>query len=313
MSLAASVILPTHGCRASLVSAVDSILAQSRPPDELIVVNDGPDAVPDALARRAGEAGVDYVSCRRHTPCLPASRNRGIAQARGDVLVFAEDDVFWPTDHLDKLLRLFEADGRDVVAGIGATVTTPHDHRLGLRMWKAGAKLLGELSWRPRVRRAGCVRLPAALSGQLVPAVRLCGGAMALRRDVALRHRFDESFEGWAFAEDLEYSYRVGRVEALFLAPRLVVSHAEAPGGRPDPVARGRLYVRNLVRVADRTVDPGVGTIFLLGYDLLGKAALNLAWSILFQRRWHLGFAAGIAAELLARARAGLRKMACTS
>lgn len=313
MSLAASVILPTHGCRPSLASAVDSILAQSRPPAELIVVNDGPDAVPDAIARRAGEAGIDYVCCRRRTPCLPASRNRGIDNARGEILVFAEDDVFWPTDHLDKLLRCFEADSRCVVAGIGAVVTTPNDHRLGLRMWKAAARALGELSWRPRVRRAGRVRLPRALAGRLLPAVRLCGGAMALRRDVALRHRFDEAFEGWAFGEDLEYSYRAGRVEALFVAPQLVVSHAEAPGGRPDPVARGRLYVRNLVRVADRSVDPGVGTTFLLGYDLLGKAALNLAWSVLFQRRWHLGFAAGIAAELLARAWAGLRRTACTS
>lgn len=89
---AVSVIIPTYGGRAEyLLAAIDSVLAQTRPPAEIVVVDDGsPDDTAGHVAPLVRAGRVRYV--RRENGGLAAARNTGAAAARGEFLLFLDDD-----------------------------------------------------------------------------------------------------------------------------------------------------------------------------------------------------------------------------
>ncbi|HNY90271.1 MAG: UDP-Glc:alpha-D-GlcNAc-diphosphoundecaprenol beta-1,3-glucosyltransferase WfgD [bacterium ADurb.Bin431] len=98
-----SVILTTCD-RAALVSeALASVLEQSRPPAEIIVVDDGSaDETEERLRPLAG--GVHYL--RNPQPLgVSAARNRGIRAAAGNWLAFLDSDDLWKPAKLERQLQ----------------------------------------------------------------------------------------------------------------------------------------------------------------------------------------------------------------
>jgi len=308
-----SVILSTHDRPESLRAAVGAVLAGSLPPRELIVVNDGSAELDPAIAAAARAAGVRFRGCRSGRASLPASRNRGLDLASGQVCLFLDDDVILEKDYLRRLAELYGADRRGAVAGIGGVPTKRLYRTPAGRIWAALAAAFAVNRWGPRVCAARYVRLPRSLRGRLIPARRLSGGCISLRRAVARANRFEEAFDGYALGEDTELCFRVGRRHALFLAPELTARHDSAPGGRPEMRERGRMYLANMLHVARHGAEPGVGTSALLASHLAGMALLHLGAAMLSLRRKNLEFVMGMVGELSRRAAAGVRRAMCAS
>lgn len=113
-----SVVVPTFNRRHIVGNAIDSALAQTLPPLEVIVVDDGSsDGTPEWLAERYGEQPVRLL--RNAGAKGPAgARNTGLQAARGDFIALLDsDDAFLP-DHLAEAQRAFERqDELDVVFG----------------------------------------------------------------------------------------------------------------------------------------------------------------------------------------------------
>src|SRR5512139_3837101 len=73
-----SVVIPTYNRLSLLQEAIDSVASQTRPPRELIVVDDGStDGTVEALGRAAGGFPVRVVPLR-HTGCIGRVRNEGV-------------------------------------------------------------------------------------------------------------------------------------------------------------------------------------------------------------------------------------------
>lgn len=118
-----SAIVSTLGDGAGLPRLLDSLSAQTLPLHELIVVdqNDDPAAVAQALAAPQ-EFRVQHV----HTPGergLSRGRNRGVARCSGDVVVFPDDDCWYPSDFLARAVSLLRAHGAQFVCGRAADET----------------------------------------------------------------------------------------------------------------------------------------------------------------------------------------------
>jgi glycosyltransferase involved in cell wall biosynthesis len=98
-----------------LAEAIDSVLAQTRPPYELIVVDDGSTDDSGAIAESYGPP----VRCiRQERGGMAASRNRAIREATGDFFAFLDADDRFPPDKLERQLAVFDADpGLEVVYG----------------------------------------------------------------------------------------------------------------------------------------------------------------------------------------------------
>lgn len=94
---AVSVIIPAYRASATIGRAVDSVLAQSRPAAEIIVIDDGsPEDLEAALARF--QKRVTYL--RKPNGGAASARNAGIAHAGGDVVTFLDADDYWEPNKL---------------------------------------------------------------------------------------------------------------------------------------------------------------------------------------------------------------------
>ena len=110
-----SIIIPTYNRKELLRGCLASCLAQEHPPHEIIVVDD---ASPDDTSVMVRAEFPKIISLRLERNSGPATaRNRGIATAGGDIIVFTDDDCILPPEFLSRL-----ADGyRDhpEIAGAG--------------------------------------------------------------------------------------------------------------------------------------------------------------------------------------------------
>ncbi len=92
MNASITAIIPTYDRRSLLPRALDSVLAQSVPPSEIIVVDDGSS---DGTADFVREQYPSVNLIEQENQGVSASRNRGIEAARGDWLAFLDSDDEW--------------------------------------------------------------------------------------------------------------------------------------------------------------------------------------------------------------------------
>lgn len=98
-----SVIIPTRNRAERLRRAIHSVAAQTRPPLEIIVVDDASsDGTPKLLAELQAKPELPSIRVIRNAERGGASRarNRGIAAARGELIGFLDDDDRWLPDKL---------------------------------------------------------------------------------------------------------------------------------------------------------------------------------------------------------------------
>lgn len=102
-----SVVIPSYNRADLLPRTLASIQTQRRPPDEVIVVDDGSaDSTPDFLARLA-----PAVRSRR----VPnggdlVARNIGVRAATGELVAFCDSDDLWHPDFLAEMTRLWQTE-----------------------------------------------------------------------------------------------------------------------------------------------------------------------------------------------------------
>jgi glycosyltransferase involved in cell wall biosynthesis len=89
-----SCIIPTLNRHKTLFALLDSFLAQSRRPDEIVIVDQSPD-VSDDVVRQYGELAKSLPLRVFRPPPLGSggARNVGILKSRFPILVFLDDDV----------------------------------------------------------------------------------------------------------------------------------------------------------------------------------------------------------------------------
>jgi len=110
-----SVVIPVFNSERFLREAVQSVLAQQYSPIEIIVVDDGSTDNTATVARSLPET-VRYLHQTNQGPA--AARNRGIEQAQGSLIAFADADDLWPPAKLEQQLPYLIKDPKiDIVLG----------------------------------------------------------------------------------------------------------------------------------------------------------------------------------------------------
>ena len=86
-----SVIIPAYNREAYLGEAIDSVLRQTHPVDEILVVDDGSTDRTAEIAR-----GFARVTClSQSNQGAGVARNTGLGAARGDLIAFLDSDDLW--------------------------------------------------------------------------------------------------------------------------------------------------------------------------------------------------------------------------
>jgi glycosyltransferase involved in cell wall biosynthesis len=119
-----SVVIPTFNRREQLSGALASVLQQTMPVDEIVVVDDGSTdgtrEMLDDFVRLHAEIPIRVIHQENRGPS--AARNAGIQAASGDLIAFLDDDDIWLPQKTERQLAVLASDPQLDLLGCGSNI-----------------------------------------------------------------------------------------------------------------------------------------------------------------------------------------------
>ena len=209
-----SVIIPAFNAAETLSPLLDALEKQTRPPDEIIVVDD---CSTDDTAAEAASLGAVVVSHAINQGPGPA-RNTGVAAAASEVLLFTDADCVPPPDWIARSLRFMrERSVRVTTSGYAGPVER------NLDSWHQ--------HWEKRAREPSAPQPICATNGH----------SLAIERGLYLEVGGMASIRT---SEDFHFGLKVSRLSEIWFDPDNGVHHRFRPGVR-DYFRRTMLFAQN--------------------------------------------------------------------
>ncbi len=196
-----SCVIPAFDAERYLGEALESVFAQTLPPDEVIVVDDGST---DGTADVAARYGDRILYLRQDNAGPAAARNRGVEAAAGELLAFLDADDLWHPEKLARQAARFESRPE-------LDVSITHIRNF----------------WESELEREEKALVDHVLASDALPGY-TCQTMMVSRRGLARVGPFNPALR---FGEDLEWFMRVREAEiVLELLPEVLVRRRFHPG-----------------------------------------------------------------------------------
>ncbi len=257
MQTAFSVVIPLYNKKREIARALHSVLAQTLPAAEILVVDDGSTDGSAAEVERIGSPLVRLI--RQENRGVSAARNCGLHEARSPWVALLDGDDWWHPGYLAEIARLIErypdcgayATGFTIASGrtktpartpehegvvdffaesmtrfvlIPSTTTLNRKHALALGGFPEGMRLGEDLWFWIRLARTA----PVGFS----PARLVCYAREASNRSVAIWraeqtvHSFEELHDPSATELSNEYVARAALGKALTLSSKGATAEA---------------------------------------------------------------------------------------
>jgi glycosyltransferase involved in cell wall biosynthesis len=203
-----SAIIPTYNRANTIREAVDSVLGQTYPDIEVVVVDDGSTDDTQARLKPYGDR-IRVVTQSNAGPA--AARNRGMAASRGELIAFLDSDDIWLPAKIARQVNLMQRVGSSVPCCLCNIVM----------QWDAGERASFDISLlKPAVDEGVWINADEILATRFV----LFNQGIVIRRDVVERvGGFDESLR---LLEDHELALRLSLEGPwAFIREPLVVWH----------------------------------------------------------------------------------------
>ena len=228
-----SVVIPTYNYGRFVREAIDSVLAQTCAPLEIVVVDDGSTDDTEQIVRSYGDR-VRYI--RQENAGVAAARNTGIANARGEYIAFLDSDDVWLPEKLAKQLARFDSDP-------------------GLGLVYAGAERFDE-SGTLSVELDGMEGWIAPELLRLERGVIASGSGMLLPKQVAEEvGGFDADLQP---SEDWDFCYRVALRHRIGFVPEVLVRYRQHGSGLHLDVPRMERAMMLALEKAFASRDPDI-------------------------------------------------------
>lgn len=324
-----TLVIPTYNRRDVLLRVLPLALGQTVAPLQVVIVDSSADwdVTRDAVqivAKDHPHIRLDYL--RADTPSSATQRNQGVEHAVGDIVVMIDDDSFLYPDYAERLLAVYAADARGVLAGVcGVNVGTMPGQRSDALpgLSRKAESQAGIIGVRERIMRYRLGRwinsrilfqdmhmlflkyegerngaVPPEFAGLDVgPTTFMSGHGLSVRRDIALAEPLDRSLRYYAALEDLDVSYRYGRHGILLRNNAAKLHHFEVASGRIKRQTAITFQLLNmLVFIKRHAADPGQ---WLPTYRrMLWRRLLGEVLKDGLSRRWDFPQAKGVLTAL---------------
>jgi len=248
-----AVIIPTLNRPRDLALAVQTLLEQTKLPQELIIVDQSPDdesqrRLEALFAERSRQAEKTRLRYTRDTGITGAAMARNVALDQNvcEVVLFLDDDVELEPDFIEKLLEGYAVDSG--VSGISGIITNYKPGGFATRAW-SWVFVRGPFH---DERQSIYHRADELRSKGRIAVSRFGGGLMSFRADRIHGQRFDENLQGGSEGEDVDFCMHLPAGARLEIDPRARLVHNVSTTARKNEhwiasVVRGSsyLYYRN--------------------------------------------------------------------
>ena len=113
-----TVAIPTYNREQVLINTVQHVLAQGRPADEILVIDQTPEheaKVARQLSRWHADGSIRWL--KQEEANLSAARNRALLEATSDIVIFLDDDVILAQNFIRSHEESFADEKTKIVAG----------------------------------------------------------------------------------------------------------------------------------------------------------------------------------------------------
>jgi glycosyltransferase involved in cell wall biosynthesis len=241
-----SVVIPTLNRPKHLKNAIHSILAQTRLPDEIIVVDQSDNLETEDLITRERSVLTKKVSLKyifEREKSASHARNVGWRAATGQIVIFVDDDLILDTHYISEILRVYRE----------------HPHAVGVQgiwsgwpyywpAWKGRASFIPILfnyirkvflvtHWEKdsqRILPSQGIVVPYPLT-KTIEAGLILTGLASFRKVIDEDSCWDENLKGYSWGEE-SFTIKLNRryPHSLYVTPFAKAIHDTSSGGRPQ-------------------------------------------------------------------------------
>ena len=282
-------IIATRNRPDHLLTTVKTLVAQTVLPDEFVIV-DSSETTPTRaeIERLCKDEGLTLEYIHPAPRGLTVQRNVGIDATKGDPVFFIDDDVMMAPDVHEVILQEFSRWGPEL-GGVRATPARPPNPPWFSILWR---KLFGIGGWWPEAsgRMRGGFFVEGVSDSAGVRKIEYFNGwFMSYRRAIVERQRFDERLSGYAFKEDIDYSYRVIRNGYVLLqTPKARVDHFKTTTSRMSPVDLQRMNLANQFYLHRKHMPQDLRHKLALWWALVGLFILNVGKTVQKRETGHI-------------------------
>ena len=274
-----SVVIPTYNRAEKVQKAITSVLVQTFTDIEIVVVDDGSSDDTGQILKKTFGDRIRYFY--QSNQGVSATRNRGIAEARGEWIAFLDSDDYWDSDKLKLQFEVLEKFSRNCCACYTDTRLFNHPEKRTLfqmaqdsYLHEEGAGINTEVL-RLLVRPGG--------AGMVIHLSSLLASSDALRRIEGFNNKL-------RYSEDSDFMFRLAMITGFCYVNRPLVWFDRAPAeirhvgvssewDRTDCFLRSsQLRLEGLLEMSDR-LPPAVRSVIKRQLS-----EIHSGWA-----NWHLG------------------------
>lgn len=288
MKQTVSAIITTYN-RADIVpDAIASVLAQTYPISELIVIDDGSsDHTSDTVEHAFQGSSIPTRYIFKPNGGMVTSLNRGIEEAKSDWVAFLDDDDLWAPDHIEKSIHILDK-------------TNESDCIISLREEKGKTQIPPEKLLKPYqphpVLEHVLIHKQATLTR---PFFTSTVGTCVIKRDLAKKLKFDNEVGARL---DIHFFWRVSEhtdialdLEAHGVGRQFRTSYLSTDDSAPKELQEKIILRRNQDEIKmlskltkDRDITDAAVFYTMLNNAILGRVYLNRKIGNFNEARQHI-------------------------
>ena len=267
-----ALIIPTRNRPDLLTELLHSIHNQTIKPDQVIIV-DGSDRSIEPAIKSFLSSEISYV--RVFPPGLTKQRNAGIKALNKDITLagYLDDDIVLETDAIESMLRFWE----DCPEDIGGTSFNITNNPTRNPITNIVTNLFGiESSIPGKVLSSGFNTGVNPLQEDTYVEW-LCGGATIWRREILEEYKFDEWYAGWAYHEDVDFSFKVAQKYRLVVLYAAKLQHNPPPFNQNKNRSLGKMAVINRYHFVKKNAQLSVPLFY---WATIGEILIHILQTI---------------------------------
>lgn len=267
-----ALIIPTRNRPELLIKLLNTIKLQQVKPDQVIIV-DGSDNPIKPHIEPFFFKEITYVHVS--PPSLTTQRNQGIRHLNPDITLagYLDDDIELEPDAIKEMLAFWENSPGDIAGAAFNIINNPPRNHLTkaiTRFFTITGKIPG------KVLRSGFCTVEVPLTKD-IESEWLCGGATIWRRNILDNYKYDEWYKGWAYHEDVEYSYRVSKKYRMIVLYKPKVDHNPPPYNKSKNKIFGKMAVINRYYFVKKNPELSIPLFY---WATVGEVLLNSLSSV---------------------------------